>query len=133
MKLKSIQTVVVLCAVVFSAFAMTRPKLNPHFLQVRFVNTSNDTIKDFVFENKKIGALTMADTTKYYKFDSLVVGDNNRLLANANAFYKYGDIDYYNHARTPAVKMINDGKFTVDVNMYMSCGIGFDMVLSKEN
>jgi hypothetical protein len=131
MNLKPIQIIAVALVFLFSAFAMTKPNQDTKQLQIKFVNISKDTIKNFVFSDKIIGNLNPSDTSQYYNFDSLTVNQNNRLIVNAKAFYRFADIDYYKESPQNSVKTIRNGKIIMDVRMYMSCGIGFDMVLNE--
>jgi hypothetical protein len=100
-------------------------------LQINFTNVSKDTISEFTFEKHKIGKLLPGETSKYYKVDSVQVTEYERLICKSEAFYMFGLIEYYQYDDSKS-RTIKDGKITVDVNMFMSCGIGFDMIL-KEN
>ena len=100
------------------------------YVEVNFINTSYDTISDFIFQNKKIGELGIGETSKYYRFDNLIVDKQNRIQHSAEAFYTYGIVDYYPYANG-STRTITEGKLTVDVNLFLSCGIGFNMTLKE--
>tara|TARA_B100000809_G_C15075066_1_gene507474 strand:+ start:232 stop:633 length:402 start_codon:yes stop_codon:yes gene_type:complete len=130
------KSILVICSVIVILIGLTAFTDKPNSckskkaLQINFINVSKDTISQFMFEEHKIGQLLPGETSKYYKIDSIQVKENNRLICKAEAFYMFGLIECYQYDDSKS-RTINNGKITADVNMFMSCGIGFDMILKK--
>ena len=109
-----------------------QPEPNREKVQIRFKNIGESKIKKFIFNGHKIGNIRSRQTSPYFIFDKLELGIDNQVITTATTYipeYKY--TAEYNTTYEQVIDTRTSNKFTINVNVYMSCGVGFDLTLAE--
>lgn len=99
-------------------------------LQIRFSNIGQDKVKHFNFNGIQIGNLSVGETTRYYSFDPITVSAYNSPLVDAHARNDGHQIEYFSYSSDDNT-VLTQGKHTMNVQLYMFCGIGLGLTLAE--
>ena len=108
------------------------PKNTRNKVHLRFKNTGESKIEKLVFNGQKIGNIKAGSTTKYFVFNKLELGEHNQIITEVSTYVS--EYDYTAEHNTTYMDVISTKTtsiYTINIDVYMSCGVGFHMMLAE--